>query len=70
MTAKITAEKLAAKTKNSKVLTRHSSYNTTYVTTMEKEPITVERFVDDKFTKYVNSNENPCQRVLGKSFLF
>ena len=68
MTAKIIAEKLAAKTKNSKVLTRHFSYDTTYVATLVKEPITVERVVDDKFTKYVNNDENPCQRVLGKSF--
>ena len=62
MTAKVLAEKLAAKAKNSKVFARYFSYDTSYF-----EPITVEIFVDDKFTKYTNNDGNPCQKVLSKS---
>ena len=32
--------------------------------------MTLERFVDDEFTKYVNNDGNPCQKVPGKSSLF
>ena len=70
MTDKITAEKLAAKAKNSNVFTRHFSYNTCYFAKLDNEPITVERFVDGEFTKYVNNDGNPCQTVLGESCLF
>ena len=62
MTAKVLAEKLAAKAKNSKVFARYFSYDTSYF-----EPITVEIFVDSKFTKYINNDGNPCQKVLSKS---
>ena len=37
---------------------------------MDNEPITVERFLDGEFTKYVNNDGNPCQKVLGKSSIF
>ena len=67
MTAKVTAEKLAVKTKNLKFFATHSSYDVSYFTTLDVEPITVERFVDGEFTNYVNNNGNPCLKVFGKS---
>ena len=33
---------------------------------MDNESITVEKIIDDEFTKYVNNNGNPCQKVLAK----
>ena len=30
---------------------------------MDNEPITVERFEDSEFAKYVNNDGNPCQKV-------
>ena len=30
----------------------------------------MERFLDSEFTKYVNNDGSPCQKVLGKSSLF
>ena len=70
MKAKIIAEKLAAKAKNSKIFTRHFSYDTTYFATLDNKPLAVERFLDGEFTKYVNKDEKSCQKVLGKSSLF
>ena len=70
MTAKIIAEKLVAKGKNSKVSTRQFLYDTFYFAILDNEPITLERFVDGEFTKQVNNDGNPCQKVLGKSSLF
>ena len=70
MTAKINAEKLVAKAKNSKDSTRLFSYDTSYFANLDDEPITVEKFVDGEFTKYANNDGNPCQKVLGKSSLF
>ena len=60
MTAKVIAEKLAVKAKNLKVFTRHSLYDVSYFTTLD-------RFVDGEFTNYVNNNGNPCLKVFGKS---
>ena len=37
---------------------------------MDNEPITVERFLDGEFTKYVNNDGNPCLKVFGKSSIF
>ena len=70
MTVKIIAEKLVAKGKNSKVSTRQFLYDTFYFAILDNEPITLERFVDGEFTKHVNNDGNPCQKVLGKSSLF
>ena len=70
MTAKIIAVKLAAKAKNSRVSTRHFSYDASYFATLDKELITVEKFTDGAFTKYVNNDGNSCQKILGKSSLF
>ena len=66
MTAKIIAVKLAAKAKNSEVFTRHFSYYTFYFAKLDNEPI---RFVDGEFTKYVNNDGKPCQKLLGKGSL-
>ena len=41
-----------------------------FFATLDNEPITVERFVDGEFTKYVNKDGNPCQKMLGKSSIF
>ena len=60
MTAKVIAEKLSVKAKNLKVFTRHSLYDVSYFTTLD-------RFVDGEFTNYVNNNGNPCLKVFGKS---
>ena len=70
MTAKIVAEKLASKAKNSKVFTRHFSDDTTYFVPLDNKPIVVEKFEDGKFTKYVNNDGNPFQKLFGKSPLF
>ena len=70
MTGKIIAEKLVAKVRNSKVSTTQFLYDTFYFATLDNEPITLERFVDSEFTKHVNNDGNPCQKVLGKSSLF
>ena len=67
---KVIAEKLVAKAKNSKFVTRNFSYDTSHFATLVNEIITVERFADGAFTKYVNSDGNPCQKVLRKSSLF
>ena len=70
ITAKIIADKLVTKVKNSEVFSRYFSYDASYFATLDNEPITVERFVDGEFTTYVNNDGNPCQKVLGKSSLF
>ena len=53
-----------------KIFPRHFSYDTSYFVTLDNEPITVERFVDAKFKKYVINDGNSCQKVLGKSSIF
>ena len=50
ITAKIIADKLVTKVKNSKVFSRYFSHDTSYFSTLDNEPITVEWFVDDEFT--------------------
>ena len=45
------------------------SYDASYFAKLYNEPITVERFVDGEFTKYVNNDGNPCQKELVKSSL-
>ena len=37
---------------------------------MDNEQATAERFADSEFTKYVNKDGNPCQKLLRKSSLF
>ena len=70
MTAKIIAEKLVGKAKNSIKFLQGILRTIFYFATLDNEPLTVERFVDGEFTKYVNNDGNPCQKVPGKSFLF
>ena len=50
ITAKIIADKLVTKVKNSKVFSRYFSHDTSYFSTLDNEPINVEWFVDDEFT--------------------
>ena len=37
---------------------------------MDNEQATAERFADSEFTKYVNKDGNPCQKLLRRSSLF
>lgn len=70
MTTEVIAEKLAAKAKNSKVFANNFSYDTSYFATLNNNPIIMEGCVDCEFTKHVNNDGKPCQKVLGKSSIF
>ena len=58
------------KCKDIEIFKNNFSYDEAYFGLLENEPVTVEKFVEGNFAKYVNNDGNPCVRDISKRVIF